>query len=60
MAGPLTGIRVLEAGGIGPAPFCGMVLADLGVNRNLVAAVCRPQDRDAAGIVLERQRFGRA
>jgi len=30
MTGPLSGIRVLEAGGIGPAPFCGMVLADLG------------------------------
>ena len=30
MAGPLTGVRVLEAGGIGPVPFCGMVLADLG------------------------------
>lgn len=29
-AGPLSGIRVLELAGIGPAPFCGMVLADLG------------------------------
>lgn len=29
-SGPLTGIRVLEFAGIGPAPFCGMVLADLG------------------------------
>lgn len=28
--GPLSGIRVLEFAGIGPAPFCGMVLADLG------------------------------
>lgn len=30
MEGPLAGIRVLELAGIGPAPFCGMVLADLG------------------------------
>ncbi len=29
-AGPLAGIRVLEFSGIGPAPFCGMVLADMG------------------------------
>jgi alpha-methylacyl-CoA racemase len=29
-AGPLAGIRVLELGGIGPGPFCGMILTDLG------------------------------
>jgi alpha-methylacyl-CoA racemase len=28
--GPLTGVRVLEFGGIGPGPFCGMLLCDLG------------------------------
>jgi alpha-methylacyl-CoA racemase len=32
MAGPLAGIRVLELGGIGPAPFTGVVLADLGAD----------------------------
>jgi alpha-methylacyl-CoA racemase len=32
MAGPLDGLRVLELGGIGSAPFCGVVLADLGAD----------------------------
>jgi alpha-methylacyl-CoA racemase len=29
-SGPLAGLRVLELAGLGPAPFCGMLLADLG------------------------------
>ncbi len=28
--GPLSGIRVVEMAGLGPAPFCGMALADMG------------------------------
>lgn len=30
MAGPLHGIRVIEMAGLGPGPFCGMMLADMG------------------------------
>ncbi len=30
MPGPLAGIRILEMEGLGPAPFCGMMLADHG------------------------------
>ena len=30
MAGPLAGIRIVEFAGIGPGPFCGMMLADHG------------------------------
>lgn len=29
-AGPLAGLRVVEFAGLGPAPFCGMMLSDLG------------------------------
>ncbi|HTB56081.1 MAG TPA: CaiB/BaiF CoA-transferase family protein, partial [Trebonia sp.] len=38
-AGPLTGVRVVELAGIGPGPFCGMLLADLGAE---VIRVDRP------------------
>lgn len=31
-SGPLRGVRVVEFQGLGPAPFCGMVLADLGAS----------------------------
>jgi alpha-methylacyl-CoA racemase len=30
--GPLQGIRVVELAGIGPGPFCGMLLADMGAD----------------------------
>ena len=30
--GPLAGLRVIEFAGIGPGPFCGMLLADLGAD----------------------------
>lgn len=32
MPGPLEGLKVVELAGLGPGPFCGMVLADLGAD----------------------------
>src|SRR5215813_2660593 len=32
MAGPLSGIRIVEIAGIGPGPFCATMLADLGAD----------------------------
>jgi alpha-methylacyl-CoA racemase len=52
MPGPLYGVRVLELGGLGPAPFCGMVLGDLGAD---VIRVDRPGDH-GPGRVLHRGR----
>jgi alpha-methylacyl-CoA racemase len=39
LTGPLHGFRVLELAGIGPAPFAGMVLADMGAD---VVRIDRP------------------
>ncbi len=33
MAGPLTGYRIIELAGIGPAPFAAMMLSDMGAER---------------------------
>jgi alpha-methylacyl-CoA racemase len=38
-SGPLVGLKVLEFAGIGPAPFCGMLLADMGAD---VVRIDRP------------------
>ena len=40
MAGPLSGLKIVEMVGIGPGPFCAMVLADLGAE---VLRVDRPR-----------------
>lgn len=45
MKGPLDGLRVVELGGIGPAPFCAMMLADMGAK---VLRIQRPADEQAA------------
>src|SRR5271165_991918 len=51
MSGPLSGIRVLELAGIGPGPFCGMMLADMGAD---VLRVDRLEPSDL-GLPLERR-----
>src|ERR1019366_5119719 len=43
MSGPLSGVKVLELAGIGPGPFCGMLLADMGAD---VLRVDRTQASD--------------
>ena len=40
MAGPLSGLRIVEMAGIGPGPFAGMLLADLGAD---VLRIDRPR-----------------
>jgi alpha-methylacyl-CoA racemase len=44
--GPLKNIRIVEFAGIGPAPFCGMLLADLGAD---VVRIDRPDSQGLLG-----------
>ena len=44
MAGPLQGVRVIELGGIGPAPYCGMLLGDLGADVIRIERASQPAD----------------
>lgn len=46
--GPLEGLRIIEMAGIGPAPFCGMMLADMG------AEIIRIDRREKADLGLDR------
>ena len=50
---PLKGVRVIEMAGIGPGPFCGMMLADMGADVLRIdrpgAAPPRPGDVTARG-----------
>src|SRR5678816_3764820 len=49
--GPLAGIKVLEFESIGPAPFAGMLLADMGAD---VLVIDRPAGTDLG---LKRERW---
>jgi alpha-methylacyl-CoA racemase len=52
--GPLTGLKIVEFAGIGPGPFCGMLLSDLGAD---VVRVDRKGGRGGAAFsVTERGR----
>ncbi|MBR9909255.1 MAG: CoA transferase [Gammaproteobacteria bacterium] len=59
MAGPLAGLKIVEMVGIGPAPFCAMLLADMGAE---VIRIDRSGSFDASGVagtcfdVLSRSR----
>lgn len=53
MTGPLAGLRVLEIAGLGPAPFCGMLLADLGADVVVVdRQVANAQNVDLGGAAI--------
>jgi alpha-methylacyl-CoA racemase len=47
MPGPLEGLKVVEMAGLGPAPFCAMMLADSGAE---VVRIERPGAASVAGV----------
>lgn len=49
--GVLTGVRVVEFEGLGPGPFCGMLLADLGAD---VILIERPEGMSGPGTIFRR------
>ncbi|MFT5329101.1 MAG: alpha-methylacyl-CoA racemase [Parasphingorhabdus sp.] len=53
MAGPLSGINIIEFAGIGPGPFCGMMLADQGAS---VTVLHRPGRAPDPRLALSRSR----
>lgn len=53
MAGPLAGINIIEFAGIGPGPFCGMMLADQGAT---VTVLHRPGRAPDPRLALSRSR----
>ena len=54
MTGVLTGVRVLQLAGIGPVPFCGMHLADLGANVIVVDSPANVQAQSRSSEVMNR------
>ena len=56
MAGPLSGLSVLEIGGIGPGPFVGMMLADLGAEVIRVDRPGAPADPGTHGVLMRGRR----
>ncbi len=57
--GPLAGKRIIEIGGIGPGPFCGMLFADMGAEVILVenpnaSGVATRSDADSRFRIVDR------
>jgi len=57
--GPLAGKRIIEIGGIGPAPVCGMMLADMGAEVIVVERKAEPANEtgmleDANAMIMNR------
>lgn len=54
--GTLDGIRILEIGGIGPVPFAGMMLSDMGAEIVRIERMPADAEQDLPSGILERNR----
>ena len=57
--GPLAGIRVIEIAGIGPGPFCAMMLADLGAEVVRIDRADRARGGSSPNVALDLLNRGR-
>ena len=55
-SGPLTSLKIVELAGIGPGPFCGMLLSDLGADVIRVDRASEAGGYGARGFLLGRGR----
>lgn len=55
--GPLRGLRVVEMAGLGPAPFCAMMLADMGAE---VVRIARPGQKPLFGLEQKHNLYDRS
>ena len=56
MAGPLEGLKIVEMVGIGPAPFCAMMFADMGADVLRIARPTREKNGDASNVLPQNAR----
>ena len=57
MPGPLQGLKVIEFGGIGPGPFCAMMLSDMGADViRLDRKADKGKDRGSPGFLASGRR----
>ena len=54
--GPLKGLRVIELAGIGPGPFCGMMLSDMGAEVVRVDRLPAPGARRGRDVLARNRR----
>lgn len=52
--GPLSGLRIIELEGLGPAPFAGMMLADMGAEVISITRKSAPADAKVENSISER------
>jgi alpha-methylacyl-CoA racemase len=50
VTGPLHGVRIVMMRGLGPAPFCGMLLGELGLDAKAIAGL------EGAGVVAQSKK----
>ena len=59
MGGPLSGLKIIEIAGIGPDPFCALMLADMGAEVVRVDRAQSVRDRDPAKPAFDALNRGR-